>query len=95
MTTRSNPNPPDIVQEINFHRVHRIGLRNLANKQLRLIVTKFEHYKQKQLTQYHARHLKGTDYGHNDQFLQEMMNRHFIPHQKTKYPGREKCSHNC
>ena len=67
--------PPDTVNNITFHRVHRLG-RNLHNTtRPRPIIAKFEHYKQKELVQKQGRQLKGTHFGLNDQFPQEINRR--------------------
>lgn len=65
----------DTVKTITFHRVHRIGQKISTNNLPRPIVTKFEHFKQKQLVQRQGRQLKGTDYELNDQFPKEIMQR--------------------
>ena len=77
--------PPDTVKDITFHRVHRIGTKNPQNKRPRPIVAKFEHFKHKQIIQRHAKHLQGTNYGINDQFPREIMDR-----RKILFPIRRK-----
>lgn len=54
--------PPDTVKDFTFHRVHRIGPKNLNNKRPRPIVAKFEHFKHKQLVQRQGKQLKNTNF---------------------------------
>lgn len=67
--------PAETVQSISFHRVHRIQSRNNRNDRPRPIVAKFEHFKQKELVQRQGKHLKGTDFGLNDQYPKEILQR--------------------
>lgn len=67
--------PPDTVNNITFHRVHRMGQKQAHSTRPRPIVAKFEHFKQKELVQRQGRQLKGTDYGLNDQFPPEIIRR--------------------
>ena len=66
--------PTDTVNNITFHRVHRIGAKN-NTKRPRPIVAKFEHYKHKELIKSRGRELRGTGYGLNDQFPREIQER--------------------
>ena len=66
---------PDIVKNITFHRVHRIGPPRKDSKYPRPIVAKFEHFKQKVQIQGRCRELKGTHFGVNDQFPKEILQR--------------------
>lgn len=67
--------PSDTVNAISFHRVHRLGGRKPDNRRPRPIVAKFEHYKQKELVRSRGRELRGTDFGVNDQFPKEILDR--------------------
>lgn len=69
--------PSDTVENITFHRVHRIGhnMDNSTNKRPRPIIAKFEHFKQKTQIQRQGKELKGTHYGLNDQFPKEIIQR--------------------
>jgi len=67
---------PDTVNQITFHRVHRLGTR--SNKSPRPIIAKLEHYKHKELIKSKGKELKGTNYGLNDQFPREINNRRKI-----------------
>jgi len=75
--------PAETVQTITFHRMHRIRSQNNSNRP-RPIIAKFEHYKQKVLVQRQGRQLKGTNYGLNDQFLKDILER-----QKLLFPIRK------
>lgn len=66
--------PHDTVNNITFHRVHRIGTKNNSNRP-RPIIAKFEHYEQKELIKNRGKELKGIDYGLNDQFPCEIQER--------------------
>lgn len=50
-----------------------MGQKCLNTTRLRPIVTKFEHFKQKELVQQQGRQLRGTDYGLNDQYPPEIV----------------------
>lgn len=65
--------PLETVNRITFHRVHRITSKN--NKKPPPIIAKFEHYKHKELTKSKGKELKGTSFGLNDQFPQEIQER--------------------
>lgn len=67
--------PADTVNNITFHRVHRLGQKNTTNNRPRPIVAKFEHFKQKELVKHQGKQLKGTDYGLNDQYPKDIMDR--------------------
>ena len=67
--------PKDTVKNITFHRVHRIGPPRKDNKHPRPIVAKFEHFKQKVQVQQQGKELKGTNFGINDQYPKEIMQR--------------------
>lgn len=64
-------------------------LLNTANKRPRPIVAKFEHLKQKQQGQRHGRQLKGTDYGLNNQFPRDSLDRRKILHPIRKQNMQE------
>lgn len=65
--------PLETVNRITFHRVHRLTSKN--NKKPPPIIAKFEHYKHKELTKSKGKELKGTSFGLNDQFPQEIQER--------------------
>lgn len=67
--------PTETVDNITFHRVHRLGLKLNNPTRPRPIIVKFEHYKQKELVRQQGRQLKGTHYGLNDQYPQEIIRR--------------------
>lgn len=75
---------PETVEHITFHSVHRLG-QKLNSTRPRPIIAKFEHFKQKVLVQRQGRQLKGTHYGLNDQFPQEILRRRklLFPIRKT------------
>jgi hypothetical protein len=75
--------PSETVQDITFHRVHRIRSQN-SNNRPRPIIAKFEHYKQKELVQRQGRQLKGTNYGLNNQYPKDILERrkHLFPIRK-------------
>lgn len=66
--------PAETVQNITFHRVHRIRSQH-NNSRPRPIVAKFEHYKHKELVQKQGRQLKGTTYGLNEQYPKVILER--------------------
>lgn len=68
--------PPDTVNKITFHRVHRLGPR--SNKTSRPIIAKLEHYKHKELIKRKGKELKGTNFGLYDQFPREINGRRKI-----------------
>ncbi|XP_061762391.1 aldo-keto reductase family 1 member A1-A isoform X2 [Nerophis ophidion] len=45
--------PTDTINNITFHRVHRLGAKKPENKRPRPIVAKFDHYKQKEQVECH------------------------------------------
>ncbi|KAF7641833.1 hypothetical protein LDENG_00270870 [Lucifuga dentata] len=65
--------PPDTVDNITFHCVHRLG--GPKSKKPRLIIAKLEHYKHKDLIKSKARELKGSNFRINDQFPKEINDR--------------------
>ncbi|KAL0159210.1 hypothetical protein M9458_042935 [Cirrhinus mrigala] len=65
--------PPETVNRITFHRVHRLTSKD--NKKQLPIIAKFEHYKHKELIKSKGKELKGTSFGLNDQFPQEIQER--------------------
>ncbi|XP_077411417.1 adenylate kinase 7 isoform X8 [Vanacampus margaritifer] len=65
--------PQETVNNISFHRVHRLGARR--GNRPRPIITKFEHFKQKIFVKSKGRELKGTSFGMNDQFPREINER--------------------
>ena len=67
--------PTETVINITFHRVHRLGQKHTNTTRPRPIIVKFEHFKQKEQVQRQGRQLKGTDYGLNDQYPQEIIHR--------------------
>lgn len=66
--------PAETVQNITFHRVHRIRSKNNNNRP-RAIIAKFEHYKHKELVQRQGKQLKGTNYGLNEQYPRDILER--------------------
>lgn len=66
--------PTETINNITFHRVHRMGSKNINNRPLP-IIPKFEHYKHKELVQWQGRQLKGTNYGVNDQYTRDILQR--------------------
>ena len=58
--------PAETVQNITFHRVHRLGKH--SDRGPRPIIAKFEHFEQKELVKSKGRELKGKPFGLNDQF---------------------------
>ncbi|KAF7642912.1 hypothetical protein LDENG_00248440 [Lucifuga dentata] len=68
--------PPDTVDNITFHCVHRLG--SPKSKKPRPIITKLEHYKHKDLIKSKARELKASNFGINDQFPKEINDRRKI-----------------
>ena len=70
------------VNEISFHRVHRIGRK--LNAYPRPIVAKFERYKQKELVRSRGRELKDTKFGLSDQFPKEIQERRKVLFQIRK-----------
>ena len=77
--------PSDKVNKITFHRVHRLGPVSKGRDRPRPIIAKFEHFKQKEMVKQQGRELKGTDFGMNDQFPREIMER-----RKILFPIRKK-----
>ncbi len=75
MTTHLNL-PPDTVNNITFHRVHRLG--KPSTKGPRPIIAKFEHFKHKELVKSKGKELKGKPYGLNDQYPKEINERRKI-----------------
>ena len=67
--------PTETVNNITFHRVHRLGGKKPDSQRPRPIVVKFEHYKQKMLVKSRGRELRGTDFAINDQFPKEILDR--------------------
>lgn len=65
----------ETVNNITFHRVHRLGKKMSNATRPRPIIVKFEHFKQKELFQRQGKQLKDTHYGLNDQFPQEIIHR--------------------
>ncbi|XP_054631652.1 E3 ubiquitin-protein ligase znrf1 isoform X3 [Dunckerocampus dactyliophorus] len=77
--------PADAIQNITFHRVHRLGAKKPENRRPRPIVAKFEHFKQKEQVKGRGRELKGTDFSVNDQFPREILDR-----RRRLFPVRRK-----
>ena len=77
--------PTDVIKDITFHRVHRLGGRRPDARRPRPIVVKFEHYKQKELVRSRGRELRGTDFSVNDQFPKEILER-----RRCLFPVRRK-----
>ncbi|KAK7882263.1 hypothetical protein WMY93_028437 [Mugilogobius chulae] len=69
---------PQTVEQITFHRVHRLGQKLPTATRPRPIIVKFEHFKQKELIQRQGKQLKGTHFGLNDQFPPEIIRRRKI-----------------
>ncbi|XP_072558394.1 uncharacterized protein [Paramormyrops kingsleyae] len=67
--------PEDTVESICFDRVHRLGAKRPGALRPRPIVAKFGNFKQKQQVKSRGRELKGTDFGVNDQFPKEILER--------------------
>ena len=66
----------DTVNQITFHRVHRLPpLKNKPNFPPP-IIAKFEHYKQKMFIKSRGKLLKGSTFGMNDQFPRTQENGH-------------------
>lgn len=65
--------PPETVNRITFHRVHRLNSKD--SKKPPPIIAKFEHYKHKELVKSKGKELKGTSFGLNDQFPKEIQER--------------------
>ncbi|KAF7645179.1 hypothetical protein LDENG_00208690, partial [Lucifuga dentata] len=65
--------PPDTVDSITFHRVHRLG--SPKSKRPWPIIAKLEHYKHKDIIKSKARELKESNFGINDQFPKEINDR--------------------
>ncbi|KAJ8406885.1 hypothetical protein AAFF_G00291610 [Aldrovandia affinis] len=64
---------PEMVRDITFSRVHRMG-RPVDGK-FRPIITRFEHYKHKELVKRRGKELKGTSLWLNDHFPAEINDR--------------------
>ena len=62
--------PPDIVSNITFHRIHRLG--KVQKDKIRPIIVKFEHYQHKELLKSKGKLLKDTNFGMNDQYPREI-----------------------
>lgn len=65
--------PPETVNMITFHRVHRLTAKD--KKRPPPIIAKFEHYKHKELVKSKGKELKDTPFGLNDQFPREIQER--------------------
>lgn len=63
----------DTKQNITFHRVHHIGPQNTS--ETTPTVAKYEHFKQKELVKSRGMEVKGTNYGMNEQYPQEIQER--------------------
>lgn len=64
--------PKQTVDQITFHRVHRLTPKvNKANNPAP-IKAKFEHYKHKEIIKSRGKLLKGSNFGMNDQFPKEI-----------------------
>ena len=74
--------PAGTANNITFHRVHRLGQKNAHRP--RPIIAKFEHFKQKMIVQKQGRELRGTNFGMNDQFPPDILQR-----RKTLFPIRK------
>ncbi len=70
--------PEDTVENICFERVHRMGAKKPGAPRPRPIVAKFGYFKQKEQVKSRGRELKGTDFGVNDQFPKEILERRKI-----------------
>lgn len=70
--------PEDTVENICFERVHRMGAKKPGAPRPRPIVAKFGYFKQKEQVRSRGRELKGTDFGVNDQFPKEILERRKI-----------------
>lgn len=76
--------PRASVEAIRFHRVHRLGGRKPDNRRPRPIVAKFERYKEKEQVRRKGPELRGTDFGLNDQFPREILDRRRVLFQIRK-----------
>lgn len=65
--------PAATVEEITFHRVHRLPSKD--PKKPPPIIAKFEHYKHKELVKSRGNRLKNTMYGMYDQFPKQIQDR--------------------
>ncbi len=65
----------ETVNNITFHRVHRLGQKLSNAARPRPIIVKFEHFKKKELVHRQGRQLKDTHYRLNYQFPQEINHR--------------------
>lgn len=70
--------PLDSVNNIGFHRVHRLGAKVNTTGKPRAIIAKFEHFKQKELVKSKAKELKGTSFSIYDQYPKEIQERRRI-----------------
>lgn len=62
--------PTDVIQNITFHRVHRLGKQQ--QDKTCPIIAKFEHYQQKELVKSKGKLLKDNHFGMNDQYPREI-----------------------
>lgn len=74
-------NQMKISKPIDFHVVHRIGLRKRFQTYPRPIVAKFVYLKDRDLVKFSGKELKGTHYSVNEQFPKEIVQR-----RKSLYP---------
>lgn len=77
--------PEETVRNISFHRVHRLGGKRPGDNRPRPIGAKFVSFKQKEQVKSQGRQLKGTNFGVNDQFPKEILDR-----RRVLFPIREK-----
>ncbi|KAF7641681.1 hypothetical protein LDENG_00274890 [Lucifuga dentata] len=68
--------PPDTVDSITFHRVHRLG--GPKSNRPRPIIANLKHYKHKDIIKSKARELKGSNFRINNQFPKEINDRRKI-----------------
>lgn len=75
--------PVEIFKNITFHWVHHIESKYTNNRPWQ-IIEKFENFKQNERVKWQGRQLKGTDYGINDQYPWEILQRwkQLLPIQK-------------
>lgn len=71
--TKNLKMPPEVVRDITFSRVHRLG-RPVDGK-TRPIIARFEHYKQKELVKSRGKELKGSSFWLNEHFPAEINDR--------------------
>ena len=74
--TKNLKMPPEVVRDITFSRVHRLG--KPVDGKTRQLIARFEHYKQKELVRSRGKELKGTSFWLNEHFPAEINDRRKI-----------------